>query len=227
MPSPANLESPKQPLIKEGERTKSRITEPKQLLVEGKDQKNFFEKFIRHFRLPNIQVHDFGGVTDLQIYLPEFVDISGFRASAVRPGVRSLGIVRDAEQNAASAFQSVQSALQKAGLPVPDDPGKRNPGPPAVTAYILPGGGQSGMLETLLCHTFDADPVRKCIDDFFSCVDALPGSQPAPRRDKARAHAYLTTMAEPHVSVGVAAQKDYWPLNHQAFADLRNFLKSL
>lgn len=198
------------------------IEKPGQLLVEGNDQRNFFEKFAFHLGIQNIQVQNFGGVDELNRFLSALVRLPSFSAS-----VSSLGIVRDAEQNATSAFQSVQSALQKAGLPVPAAPGKRNPGPPAVTAYILPGDDRPGMLETLLCRSFDTDPVKKCIDDFFSCVDALPGSPPAPRRDKARAHAYLTTMVEPHVSVGVAAQKDYWPLDHKAFTGLRNFLKSL
>ena len=197
------------------------IEQPIQLLVEGNDQKNFLEKLVCHLHLQGIQIQNFGGVDELSSFLLVFVKSRGFVDS-----VSSLGIVRDAEESAASAFQSVQSALRKARLSVPAAPGKRSTGSPAVTAYILPGGDKSGMLETLLCRSFSAE-VRACIDAFFSCVDAPPGSQPAHRRDKARAHAYLATKAEPHVSVGVAAQKSYWPLDHPVFADLRNFLTSL
>ena len=198
------------------------IEQPIQLLVEGNDQRNFLEKLVCHLHLQGIQIQNFGGVDELSSFLLAFVKLPGFSDS-----VSSLGIVRDAEKSAKSAFQSAQSALQKARLPVPAAPGQRRAGSPAATAYILPGGGKPGMLETLLCRSFDAEPIKACIDDFFSCVDALPGSQPAPRRDKARAHAYLATKAEPQVSVGAAAQKSYWPLDHPVFTDLRNFLTSL
>lgn len=222
MPSPAKLEDRKHTLAEEREQTRVRIKESKQLLVEGKDPKNFFGKFICHLYLQNIQVQDFSGINELHGFLLAFVKLPGFSDC-----VSSLGIVRDAEKNAKSAFQSVQSAVKNAGLSVPAAPGKRSAGSPAVTAYILPGDGKPGMLETLLCRSFDAEPVRVCIDDFFSCVDDRTGSQPTLSRDKARAHAYLTTKDEPHVSVGVAAKKCYWTLDHSAFADLRNFLTSL
>lgn len=197
------------------------IEEPIQLLVEGKDQKNFFETFIGHLRCQGIQVQDFGGVDELGRFLPVFVNSPGFST------VSSLGIVRDAERDGASAFRSVRSALGKAGLCVPDAPDRRSSGSPAVTAHILPGGGAAGMLETLLCRSFESEPVKGCIDDFFACVDGLPNSGPAVRRDKARAHAYLATRPEPQVSVGVAAQKRYWDLDHRAFAGIRAFLQSL
>ena len=45
--------------------------------------------------------------------------------------------------------------------------------------------------------------------------------------DKARVHAWLATRPEPHVSVGFAAQKGYWDLDHAAFAGVREFLKAL
>lgn len=209
MPSPRRVEGAIQ------------IEKPTQLLVEGKDQKNFFETFIGHLRRQDIQVQDFGGVDELGRFLPGFVKSPGFS------NVAGLGIVRDAERDAAAAFRSVRSALRKAGLSVPDAPDRRSGGSPAVTVHILPGGGAAGMLETLLCLSFENEPVKGCIDDFFACVDGLPNSGPAVRRDKARAHAYLATMPEPHVSVGVAAQKRYWELDHRAFAGIRAFLQSL
>ena len=82
------------------------------------------------------------------------------------------------------------------------------------------------MLETLLCRSVADKPVNECIDDFFGCADALPGVD-IRRPDKARAQAYLATQPEPHVSVGVAAQKGYWPLDHDAFAEVRDFLTAL
>ena len=88
-------------------------------------------------------------------------------ATGFRETVRSLGIVRDAETSAGGAFQSVQSALRNAELPVPDSLAERTDTSPAVTVLILPGDNRQGMLETLLCESFADDPVEDCIDDFF------------------------------------------------------------
>lgn len=77
-----------------------------QLLVEGNDQRNFFEAFIDHLSLENIQIQNFGGVSELRDFLEGLVSSTGFRQI-----VQSLGIVRDAETFAGSAFQSVQSSL--------------------------------------------------------------------------------------------------------------------
>ena len=82
------------------------------------------------------------------------------------------------------------------------------------------------MLETLLCQTFANDLVNDCIDDFFGCAEALPGVD-IRRPDKARAQVCLATRPEPQVSVGVAAKKGYWPLDHAAFAGVRTFLTAL
>lgn len=192
-----------------------------QLLVEGNDQRNFFEAFISHLSITNVQIQNFGGVSQLRDFLEGLVSATGFRET-----VQSLGIVRDAETSAVGAFQSVQSSLSTAALPVPDSPAERTNTSPAVTVLILPGDNRQGMLETLLCESFADDPVEECIDDFFKCVESLPDVS-IERSDKARAHAYLTTKPNPHFSVGVAAKNDYWDLDHSVFSAVRDFLQMI
>lgn len=196
-------------------RLKSKI-----LLVEGNDPRNFFEAFVRHLSIDNIQIQNFGGITQLRDFLEGLVGATGFRV------VESIGIVRDAETSAESAFQSVQSSLKNAALPVPNRPERRTDTSPAVTVLILPGNDQQGMLETLLCESFAGTPENDCIDAFFACVDALPNAS-IKRPEKARAHAYLTTKSDPHLSVGVAAKRNYWDLDHPIFDRVRDFLKTL
>lgn len=196
-------------------RLKSKI-----LLVEGNDPRNFFEAFVRHLSIDNIQIQNFGGITQLRDFLEGLVGATGFRV------VESIGIVRDAETSAAGAFQSVQSSLKNAALPVPNRPERRTDTSPAVTVLILPGNNQQGMLETLLCESFAGTPENDCIDAFFACVDALPNAS-IKRPEKARAHAYLTTKSDPHLSVGVAAKRNYWDLDHPIFDRVRDFLKTL
>ena len=196
---------------------KSRV----QLLAEGNDQRNFFEAFIDHLSLADIQIQNFGGVNELHGFLLALASASGFRET-----VQSVGIVRDAETVAQAAFQSVQSSLRNAGLPVPNRPEERSGSSPAVTVLILPDDNSPGMLETLLCQSFVGTPEERCIDDFFKCVEALSDVS-INNPDKARAYAYLTTKPEPHHSVGVAAKQSYWNLNHHVFDRVRQFLKAL
>ncbi|MDE0003198.1 MAG: hypothetical protein OXQ29_10930 [Rhodospirillaceae bacterium] len=206
------------------------IIDPVQLLVEGKDPRNFFEKFIKHLGLTGVQLQDFGGIGELTRFLQGFVVAPRFGS------VKSIGIVRDAERQtndapvqpghtpALSAFHSVQSSLRNARLPIPRRPAEEI-GRPAVSVFILPGNRGDGMLETLLCETFADSAVDHCIDGFFSCTEAA--GSPISRGDKARARAYLVTKPHPHVSVGVAAQKGYWDFEHGAFDGVRGFLEVL
>ena len=196
-----------------------------QLLVEGKDQGNFFDELVKHLKIEDLQIQDFGGVNELKGFLGVMVKQSGFHDT-----VRMLGIVRDAETSAQGAFQSVQSSLRNAGLPVPAHPGEPAGAAPAVNVLILPGDGDHGMLETLLCRTFADTAVDRCIDDFFRCFETSEAGAEARIRnpDKARAHAFLATREMPHVSVGVAARKRYWGnFDHDAFRRIRRFLSSL
>ena len=197
------------------------ITSPIQLLVEGNDQRNFFEAFIDHLSLDNIQIQNFRGVNELRGFLLVFVNAPGFRET-----VQSVGIVRDAETSAQAAFQSVQSSLMNAGLPVPSRPEDRTGDSPAVTVLILPGGNRQGMLETLLNETFADTPEEACLNAFFDCVQAIP-TVSITNPDKARAYAYLTTKPNPHHSVGMAAKQNYWNLDHPVFDQLRQLLTAL
>ena len=194
-----------------------------QLLVEGNDQRNFFTAMIDHLQLENIQVQNFGGVRELRNFLSDLAKSEEFPDI-----VRSLGIVRDAETSAPSAFQSVQDSLRNVGLPIPARPAESVGDSPTVSVLILPDDKTPGMLESLLCQTFEGTPVDDCIESFFECVQTATNVE-LRRPEKARAHAYLATQRDPHVSVGVAAMSDhgYWNMDHPALNVVRQFLCSL
>ncbi|MDE0173329.1 MAG: hypothetical protein OYH76_19025 [Defluviicoccus sp.] len=197
------------------------LSKPKQLLVEGNDQRNFFEALARHLGLADaVQICDFGGVDQLRGFLAAFVKMPDFGS------VRSVGIVRDAEDSEDAAFRSVQSSLENANLAVPMALAEPAGEHPTATVLILPGDRRSGMLETVLCRTFVDEPTNRCIDDFFECVERLPDAA-IDNPDKARAFAYLATKRNPHHSVGVAAKAGVWDLDHAAFDGVRDFLRGL
>ena len=192
-----------------------------QLLVEGSDQRNFFNAFISHLSLPDIQIQDFGGVNELRNFLSLLVRLPDFYDT-----VSSIGIVRDAELSAPSAFQSAQGSLANAGLSVPDRLREPTNSLPSINVLILPDDHNPGMLETLLCRTFENTQIDSCIGDFFDCIrDAT--NEDLHRPEKARAHAFIATRRDPHISVGVAAQRSYWDLDHAVFDGVRSFLRSL
>ena len=149
--------------------------------------------------------------------------------------VKRVGIVRDADDSASRAFQSVQTSLRNANqailkgmhaeFPVPDRPEECSGDGLSLSVLILPGGGDDGMLETLLCKTFAGTDVECCINEFLRCAEKL--GSPIRRRDKSRAHAWLATQQDPHVSVGYAASKGYWKFDHEALAGVRRFLMAL
>ena len=92
------------------------ITCPTQLLVEGNDPRNFFQAFIQQQYLDyELQVRNYGGISELRIIG------GGFVKSPDLGSVKNLGLVRDAEHCAQSAFQSVQDALTEVGVFSPAD----------------------------------------------------------------------------------------------------------
>lgn len=197
-------------------------------MVEGNDERNFFEAFTEHLQLPNVQIQAFDGKDRLREFLETLAGVTDFQT------VKRVGIVRDADESADAAFRSVGAALRNANdairssgaeFPVPDRPEQLVGERPALNVMILPGEGQAGMLETLLCRTFVGDDVDRCIDRFFQCAEES-GTR-IERPDKARARAYLATTPDPHLSVGVAAKRDRWDMNHGAFDGVRGFLRSL
>ncbi len=200
------------------------ITKEALLLVEGKDPLHFFGALCNHLSLSQqLEIINFGGVGELRSFLIGLRGQSGFR------NVKRIGIIRDAEGNAAGAFQSVQASLQHVQLTVPKEPEQLScdGGQLAVGVLILPGQGEPGMLETLLCKTFTDRPECRCIDAFFRCVQEQCPAANIRKPDKARARAFLATKPDSYPSVGIGARKGYWPLDHEVLEPVRTFLKSV
>ena len=161
-------------------------------------------------------------------YLSGLVRQTGF------VNVESLGIIRDANSSADSAFQSVQGCLRNSDLPVPPSLANRratgtNPAdarkPLTVSVFILPDNKSQGELETLLYRTLSRDIV-KCIDDFVECAKAATGVSPS-KPDKARVAAYVAVQKrEPH-SLAVSARQGVWDFNHDELSSVGEFLQEL
>ncbi|MCR4411955.1 MAG: hypothetical protein NUV77_05955 [Thermoguttaceae bacterium] len=193
------------------------ITLSKLLLVEGETPLHFFDALVQDLGLDEqIEIRSFGGVADLGVFLKTLASTAEFRAV-----VKSLGIVRDAEDDPIAAKQSVDAAVtsaQKAGL-------LENV---AVAVAIVPDGRTAGMIETLCLRSVDSDPIYACAEGFFACLEANKVEIPKGRiRAKHFAQVYLAGKDCPGLPVGIAAHRKAWPLAHAAFDELRSFVRDL
>ncbi|MBI3650791.1 MAG: hypothetical protein HY231_07050 [Acidobacteria bacterium] len=200
---------------------RSPITYSKVLLVEGQTPFQFFKALLKNLGLDNqIEIRNFGGVRDVAAFLKALVGTDGFDQ------VLSLGLVRDAEENALSAFDSVTDCLKRASLNSPSTPAARSQGTPVISIFILPDNTQSGMLETLYLQAVSNDSAMKCIDEFFDCLSGK-GVQLPDNLDKARIQTYLASREKSGLLLGQAAHAGYLFWGHPAFDSLKQFLLSL
>ncbi len=195
------------------------IREKKLLLVEGGDEKNFFQAFLNHLQIIHVQIVSVGGKDQFATRFPRVVKVPGFSQ------VESLVVIRDADKDAQAAFQSIVYFLKKHGLPAPERPEEFTQEKPYVGIFIMPGSSEQGMLEDLCLKTVTNHPAMKCVEQFADCVSHLP--EPPKVMAKARAHAFLAAMPKLIESVGRAAESHYWDFHSPKLANLRQFLAKL
>ncbi len=196
------------------------ITLEKVLLVEGMDAFQFFKALLRHLNLlTEIEIRNFGGINQLD-FLETLMITDGFDR------LNSFAIVRDAESNAISAFQTVSDLLSRVGLSVPKQPMAIAQGDPVVSVFILPDCVNSGMLETLLYQAIDDDPATSCIEELLQCLVEKGVALPT-NMDKARVHTFLSSKSPPGLLIGQAAHRGFWPWENSTFDGLKEFLKQI
>jgi hypothetical protein len=202
-------------------RSRAPITHQKLLLVEGITPFYFFLALLRHLGLQNeIEVRNFGGISDLHQALKLLVATPGF------PNVTSIGIVRDAETDALSSFDSVCSSLRAARLSIPSDMLEIAPGTPTISVLILPDCANPGMLENLCLQAVSTDLSIPCIDQYFDCLQQQ-GIETPNNLPKAQVQAFLASRERPGLLLGEAAQAGFIPWDAPAFDQLKQFLRTL
>lgn len=132
------------------------------LIVEGKEDAAFFDAIAKHLGIQALTIRDIGGKTRLSRELRTLSKEQQFLDQVV-----SLGIIRDADQSSKSTFQSVCSALNNAGLPVPRQPLKSADGTPRVTIMIMPTNKKNGILEDVCLESLGKHTAIRCADEYF------------------------------------------------------------
>jgi len=196
------------------------IAKPNVLVVEGKEEESFFGALMQHLGLQNIQIMPIGGKEKLRLNLKTLAISPGFA------NVISLGIMRDANANPNSAFQSVCDALKAAMLPAPQRPLISAGDSPRVTVMILPEEGSPGILEDLCLKAVMQNLAMACVEQYFHCLQQQ-GISLSKNLSKAKVQAFLASRAEAGKRLGEAAQAGYWPFEDKAFEQVKIFLKQI
>ena len=148
-----------------------RIREPRLLLVEGRDEVNLFHALIRDSFEddPGIQVIDAGGKDKFSRNLKAIQT-----AATAAPDLRSIGVVRDADDDAGAAFDSVCDGIRSVNYEPPVTHGGFSNGAPAVGVFIVPDGVEPGAIETLCRQSRLGSATAACVRR----VPELPGGAP-------------------------------------------------
>ncbi len=198
--------------------------QPVLLMVEGKEDIRFFVALIKYMKLENIQVNEYEGKTKMR-----GVILALKKERMFLDNVIALGVVRDADNNAADTFQSVSSTLKKAGLQVPTASLKASPnlgtfGDPQVSVMIVPTDSTTGMLEDVCFASVELEKeIISCVDQYFSCLPQKLDSHVIP---KAKLQVYLAAK-KPELRLGEAAEKGLWNWEHPVFDPMKDFLRQL
>ena len=212
MPADAGLAAPR-----------VRISTDRLLLVEGKDEVNLFDALMKSCfdKDPGVQVIVAGGRDGF----PR--NIQAIRLAAMsRSTLRCIAVVRDADDEARGAFQSVCAHIRNAGYVPPPNHAGFSDATPSIGVFIVPDGLGRGAMETLCRRSVEGTNAAPCVDEYLRCLerhDAM-GSRNA---DKSFAHAYLAAMEDPVARVGEGAQQGVWSFESPAFAALARFLRDL
>jgi hypothetical protein len=207
------------------------INHPIVLLVEGQDEEIFFKAYLSFLkgindewaRIDDIQIICYGGITKLGSFLKTLPDISGAEI------IRKIGIIRDAEDDAVTAFNEIKRLLREAGFDSPQTQLSPTSGRPIINVMIIPEQG-NGSIEISFLESVNDDPAIPCVNQYMTCLTGLYERavlQKPKNPFKSRLHAFLSSRKEPSISIGGATQKKYWNYNSTAFNRIKDFLKQL
>lgn len=177
----------------------------RQLLVEGFDDKTFFDQLAKHLDYRGkFGIVECVGWTQIEDELLNMIsDTEYFRK------LRHVAIVRDADRNT-DAFSSVKSALGKANGEVSkreNEEGELHPiheypiptqhlvmvqGSPSVSVMILPGIDDQGALENYVKTALKRDKLWACVKDYFDCLPAVGIKIEEDRRAKSEIGVFIS-----------------------------------
>ena len=148
------------------------------LLVEGTDDKTFFDELISHMERKassaldrnSLAIVPFGGLQNL---------VQSLGVLARDPNydiVSHISIVRDSDYHT-DAFASVCSSIERfnrqlpmSGLPVPSAVFQPTERQPHVSIFTMPLNAD-GTLESVVLSALQDDTIISCVNEYFACIE--------------------------------------------------------
>lgn len=200
-----------------GNRDNITFDEPHLVLVEGADDQAVVSGVIAMLGLDGFHVHDMNGKDNWQTRIGTLSKGPDFQTN-----VRSLGLVRDADDNPDGAWDSCRFSLERAGLPTPTAPVGAAEGNPTTAILILPSRTTQGAIEDLCLASFDANRLD-CVNSYFDCLNV----EDSGRSSKGLVQVYFGGFPDPVRDITLAVAKRRLNLNHACFDEVRQFVNNL
>jgi len=202
------------------------INKAKLLLVEGKDEVNFFRVLCDYLGIHDIQIFETGGKDKLKSELPAVLLMRNIE------NVEAIAVIQDADSSLVATVESLKSLLSKHKLPVPKGHALfKTVSRMKCGIFIMPGNRENGMLENLVLDTVGGHLVRVESDKYIDALRTKLSGYDTPKfprnEHKARLHAFLAGMEKYVPSLGLATQKGYFNLESEHLNDIKTFLQSI
>lgn len=206
---------------------KDEIKKSKLLLTEGADAKYFCIWALEAYGVDDVQVIDFGGITELNTYLQTLAVLPGYEM------VTTIVIARDAETRPSTAISNIKKAIKKASLSTPAKPYEFSTSAPRIAFMLFPGNDSTGepspgTLEDLCANIMkDTDAQRLgCVQAYLSCIEE--NGEAIKWRHKSFLHAYLAGENRyVGMKIGEASKAGAWNWEHESLLSFKNTIKAM
>jgi len=194
------------------------------LVVEGYSDLLFFAECLERVGKHEVTfIQEFNGKEDLIAKLETFITPQLLAEKA------AIGIITDANGDAAATFQSIQTALTRVTNQTVPSPGVWTAGQPRIGVFVPPDNANDGEIETLVWSAWRGangnSASVKCIETFISCMQESGSTPQSP--DKGRISALLAVRNDDDPRLGPGARARVFDLNCPEFSALRDFLSQL
>jgi hypothetical protein len=213
-------------------KTKTPITSI--LLVEGKDDLDFFNDLLKFLGMNDVKCTKVDGNRCFKDKLDTVLKDPGFG------DVNKIAFIRDADDSADKTLESLKTCvlnvvekrnLDKEIKDISFDSNIENIDDKRYGFYIMPDNKNPGALEDLYIKYIETDPIYHCIERYIRCIQSKGIS--LKNEKKATKFLYTSTKRENDCpSIGNTGQpkkgeEKVLDFNNECFASIKNFLTKM
>ncbi len=194
------------------------------LVVEGYSDLRFYAEVLESLgRLSGVFIKEFGGRSDLEVKLEDFLRPDLVAAK------EAIGVIVDANGDRDSIVARLERRLSVlTGQEVKQ--GGWTQGGPRIGLLVVGGAAGAGEVETLVWESWIADPANavahRCIESFVACMEQ--NAKLSPRSpEKGRLAALLAIRNDDDPRLGPGAQKKIFDFTRPELDRLCSFLGGL